>query len=68
MTLKQVFSEEVQCRNKDGLSKRTFSTKADAKRAARQAPVVMGGKSRGGKMEAYKCPHCGFFHIGHSRA
>ena len=65
MTLKGVFSEEAQCRTKEGLSKRTFKSKSDAKRAAKQAPSIMGGST--GVMEAYKCPHCGFFHIGHSR-
>jgi hypothetical protein len=67
MTLKQVFSEETQCRTKEGHLKRTFHSKADAKRAAKQAPTVMGGGSGRGMMEAYKCPHCGFFHIGHAR-
>lgn len=65
MTLKQVFREETQCRTKEGLAKRTYDSKAEAKRAARQAPSVMGGSI--GMMEAYKCPHCGFFHIGHTR-
>ena len=65
MTLKGVFDEEVQCRSKTtGLLKRTYTSKRDAKRAAKHTAT----KSQGTKsMEPYRCPHCDYWHVGHVR-
>lgn len=47
---------ETQCRGK------TQYHKADAKRARDQKQVHNGGR----RMDVYRCPHCGWFHLGHS--
>jgi NAD-dependent SIR2 family protein deacetylase len=40
--------------------KYTYRTKNEAKVAARRTMPLHG------KMRAYRCPHCGSFHLGHS--
>jgi hypothetical protein len=47
---------ELQCHGKH-----TYLTKAAAKAAARHAERFYG------RMQAYRCPHCDRFHIGHPR-
>ncbi len=39
--------------------KRPYSTKKDAKGAARSI------EQRAGRLHVYRCPHCGSWHIGH---
>lgn len=51
----KVFNPRYQC---DG--KRPYVKKADAKRAAKLSERSLG------RLRAYRCPHCGFFHLGHS--
>ena len=48
---------ERQCRGK-----RTFTNSSDAKRAAKRAQSTFGG----GKLDTYRCSHCGRFHNGHA--
>lgn len=48
------FSPESQC-----IGKQRYPRKADAKRAARRV------EQNFGRMRAYRCVHCGSFHIGH---
>lgn len=38
-------------------------TKTDAKRARRQ--MRLQGEAAPGELEAYRCPHCGYWHLGH---
>lgn len=49
----------VQCHGKV-----KYRTKAWAKQAAKRVPT----KSGCGFLQAYRCPHCDFFHIGHRPA
>lgn len=51
------FSPLAQC-----VGKRTFGSKKAAKRYHRRALTVHGG---GEALDAYRCPHCGWFHLGH---
>lgn len=32
----------------------------------KELALVIVGRRRDAPMEAYKCPHCGFFHVGHA--
>jgi len=32
----------------------------------RELAMVIVGRRRENPMEAYKCPHCGFWHVGHA--
>lgn len=41
--------------------KRTYATKAGAKKAALHVQAT----NRGGPLRHYRCPHCSRFHIGH---
>jgi hypothetical protein len=43
------------------LHKRTYLSRADAKRAARHTAKSKG--SRKHRMDIYECSHCGFFHV-----
>lgn len=56
MSATYVTAAVVQC-----IGKRTYRSKHDAKRAARRAETSFGG----GKLDAYRCPHCAWFHVGH---
>lgn len=56
MTVKALFSAVAQC---DG--KKQFRSKKLAKRSARHHETMLGG----GRLESYRCPHCGWFHNGH---
>lgn len=40
-----------------------YESKAKAKRANRINSTKFG--DRHGRMAAYRCPHCGWFHLGH---
>lgn len=40
--------------------KRTFATRAEAK-----AAIIRQAAHGGGKLGAYRCPHCGRLHLGH---
>jgi len=55
MTTK-VYSHQSQCRLKHG-----WRRKSDAKRAARKTETMGGG----GRLQTYRCPHCGWWHNGH---
>ena len=57
-----IYSPTSQCRNK-----RTYMNKSEAKRAIKR--TMSGANTQGQRtpMIAYKCPHCGSFHIGHDR-
>ena len=33
----------------------------------KELALVIVGRRRDSPMEAYKCPHCGYFHVGHAR-
>ena len=46
------------CRTDDGQPKLRFTTRADAKEHIRRFPFDPG-------LHAYKCRHCGYFHVGH---
>ena len=56
MSQSYVGAPEHQC-----WGKRTYLKSSDAKLAARHAMTMHGGS----KMCAYRCEHCGRFHIGH---
>lgn len=51
------FSPTTQCEGK-----KRYRTKREAKNAARHAERAIG------RTTAYRCPHCGAFHIGHEPA
>ena len=53
-------SYESQCKGK-----RPYSRKRDVKRAIKSAERT---SLRVGRMSAYRCPHCGAWHMGHSPA
>lgn len=57
------FNEYGQCISRaSGMGKRTFSSKKEAKRHAK----IQATKHANNKiLEAYKCPHCGYWHLGH---
>lgn len=44
--------------------KRTYLLKAQAKRAV----VKMKASGCSGKLNAYRCPHCGWYHVGKNPA
>lgn len=50
----RVYSAETQC-----AGKRPYVTKDEAKRAAKRSEASFG------RMHAYRCAHCGDYHIGH---
>lgn len=56
MSLRAVFSPETQCKGKRG-----YSSKKIARDAARHHETNIGG----GRLETYRCPHCGWWHNGH---
>lgn len=49
------YSQATQC-----IGKRRYE-KADAKKVARHTETTYGG----GKLDAYRCPHCDWWHVGH---
>lgn len=53
--------KERQC---DGKSR--FSTKSEAKASWKRVRTKY-GKTTGGKLYAYRCVHCGYWHLGHWR-
>lgn len=59
MTRRRVFTFGTFDRQCSG--KRTYASKAEAKRIAKQANASWGGSA----MHAYKCGRCGHFHVGH---
>lgn len=48
------------------IGKYKYSTKAHAKAGIRDRQTRAGKNGRLGPMQAYRCPHCGFFHYGHA--
>lgn len=57
MSLVYLATKERQC---DG--KHSFRNSHDAKVAARQTNAVFGGR----RLNAYRCPHCARYHVGHA--
>lgn len=51
----RIYSPESQCEGK-----LRYSSKADAKRAAKRQE-----RFGCGRMQPYRCAHCGHFHLGH---
>lgn len=50
-----------QCFTKDGRAKKRYDTRAEAKRA-RQRAIAKFDNDPG---DAYRCPQCDYFHLGH---
>ena len=50
------------CTTKEGIKKRTYLRRRNAKRAIKLGQSQPGGRD---PMVAYRCEHCDFFHIGH---
>lgn len=58
--------EKQAMRNERGqcIGKVTYSSAAEARRSA--ARRSFGNRERG-KVEPYRCPHCGLIHLGHGK-
>ena len=55
-----VFNRRSQCKGKI-----QYNSKADAKKAIRRRQTKNGRFSH--RVESYRCPHCGFFHLGSAK-
>jgi rubrerythrin len=57
MSASYLANAERQCSGKH-----TYVNSNEAKRAAKRTMTKVGGS----KLSTYRCPHCGFFHNGHT--
>jgi rubrerythrin len=61
LTLGAVFDYRNQCYNK---ARQRWKIKYDSKAEAKQAAKQMASLPEYTILKAYRCPHCGFFHLG----
>lgn len=58
----RTFTKRTQC-----WLKRRYSTRSEANTAARAMRAAGKAGEQPEQLHAYRCPHCGWFHIGHHR-
>jgi len=60
------FEPREDCKNLNGTTKFSYDTAAKARKAARRTRRNNGANHGERVVRAYRCPNCGWYHVGHT--